>query len=254
MLLKKDRGRVDLHLAVLFTVEVVFRQGAGVVAAAARLFAAFGVEEQVRELFCINFDPLKVHSHLMSVTSADHLSIFADGRAEYEQILGVKLPEPFVSNASDNVCFLEPYAVAQPQSGPLPDMPSWTLRGSFTNVQALALEGYRVRARDARREREPALSPVGDILQFLAPLAPLAALAGSAGASLAAGARGTLDSCTRIHVAGPKETFAADAAPVPHGLVDPVSPPLVLGASPFEHPTQSLAAFQQAPIYSLAGP
>jgi hypothetical protein len=228
MLLKKDRGRIDLHLAVLFTVEVVFRKGAGVVAAATRPFAAFGVQEKVRELFCINFDPLKVHCHLMNVANANagHVSIFVDGRAEYENGLGIKLPQAFVSNASDNICFLDTDPAHKAQSGALPDMPSWTLRGSFTNEQVDDLENYRHCARGARLEVESALSPVGDILQFLA---PLLAFAGGAGSSLT--------SCTGMHVAGSKQqTVAHEAAALSHGRVDRVSP---LGVSSIGHPTQS---------------
>lgn len=159
MLLNRHLGRIDLHLAVLFTVDSVFRGGAELSGAFARLFEALGTRAQAGALFH-PFNPLKIHCGFTNAVVAEHVRNTVDGRGDYAEILGGEpvasgLPSFFVSNASSNLCFLTPLeahlrrggAPAGPSgpSGPLAEGPLWTMRGPVTEADLHELSSYRMR-------------------------------------------------------------------------------------------------------------
>lgn len=157
VLLNRCRGRIDLNLASLLAMDSVFRSGQNLIDATARLFEPFGSKAQVPALFGASFDPLKVHSGFTNATVAEHLSETLDGREDYWQLFGVKLPVFFLSNASNNIGFLTPYEAQQLHAGtgsgpplasnPLPDMPRWSLQGHLTEVDQNQVLAYRMRMR-----------------------------------------------------------------------------------------------------------
>jgi len=124
----------------------------GLIAAVARLFAPFGSQDHVPALFGPHLDPLKVHSGLTNAAVADHINVGMDGRKDYQRYFGIRLPFFFLSNASNNLCFLTPLEAQQQRAhdmggqpgpqlaepGPLPDMPRWTLHLSGSDQSALA--------------------------------------------------------------------------------------------------------------------
>jgi len=142
VLLSRQRGRIDLHLAMLFSVDAAFRQGGDLIAATARLYAPFGTEEQAAALLG-GLDPSKVHCGVTNALVADHVDASTDGRGDYREYLGCILPNFFVSNASNNLLFLTPHEAQQhrggcadargapgaPSAKKLPDFPMWTSTG-----------------------------------------------------------------------------------------------------------------------------
>eukprot|EP00927_Polykrikos_kofoidii_P015617 TRINITY_DN16957_c0_g1_i1.p1 TRINITY_DN16957_c0_g1~~TRINITY_DN16957_c0_g1_i1.p1 ORF type:complete len:504 (-),score=59.77 TRINITY_DN16957_c0_g1_i1:156-1667(-) len=168
VLLNKQRGRIDIPLATLVAVDAVFWSGQNLIEATARLFDVFGTRNRVASLF-ENWDPLCIHSGFTNATVVDQLSVAMDGRKDYDRILQSKLPSFFVSNASDNLCFLTPQEAKSHRSmeyedplnsmrllsqRPLPDMPCWTLLGPFDEVGESALGMYRVRVPPIETERD----------------------------------------------------------------------------------------------------
>jgi hypothetical protein len=154
VLLNKQRGAVDLNLATLLTLDAVFWQGRHLIQAVSRLFDAFGTRDHVPALFG-DVDPLKIHSAFTSATHAQHQSTTKDGRKDYALVFGdgARLPDFFVSNSSENLCYLTPLEAQRhrasstgsaAESWSLPDMPRWTLLGTFGAEGAHALQTYRL--------------------------------------------------------------------------------------------------------------
>eukprot|EP00928_Gymnodinium_smaydae_P005336 TRINITY_DN11820_c0_g1_i1.p1 TRINITY_DN11820_c0_g1~~TRINITY_DN11820_c0_g1_i1.p1 ORF type:complete len:505 (-),score=90.45 TRINITY_DN11820_c0_g1_i1:224-1738(-) len=157
VLLNKQRGRIDLNLATILALDGVFWHGATLVKATSRLFNVFGTSHKVPELFS-DMDPLKLHSAFTSATHADHVSVTLDGRKDYMYCFGGRLPTFFVSNSSDNLCYLTPQEAQRHRKGEkhsdsgeeinlptLPDLPVWTLLGKMTEEQKHSLLTYRQR-------------------------------------------------------------------------------------------------------------
>jgi len=168
VLCNKQRGRIDLHLAAMFTVDAVFFQSRNLIEATSRLFDVFGTGERVPALFTTmktsngdctgNVDPLKIHNGFTNATMADHISIAADGRQDYVRLFNVRLPTFFISNSSGNLFFLTPQEAARhrnvgheggasrlPKIHPLPDIPIWTLNGHSNQDTQILLRSYRGR-------------------------------------------------------------------------------------------------------------
>jgi len=177
VLLNKHRGRIDLHLATLLGLDAHFRMCEGFIAAMARLFAPFGTQDAVPALFGWPLDPLRIHSGLTNSTVADHVSVQMDGREDYQRHFGIRLPSFFLSNASNNLCFLTPHEAelqraedgrARPHllhPGPLPDLPKWTLSGLFGPEAQHKLVDYRSRVQPRPRDEDG--GGVGGLLQHL---------------------------------------------------------------------------------------
>mmetsp|Transcript_928 Transcript_928/g.2274 ORF Transcript_928/g.2274 Transcript_928/m.2274 type:complete len:509 (-) Transcript_928:21-1547(-) len=160
VLLNKQRGRIDLNLATLLSVDAAFLQCRALIEATSRLFEPFGSRERVPDLFG-DMHPLNVHSGLTNAIVPDHMNVSSDGRADYMHTFNVRLPTFFVSNASANTCFLTPLEAqfhrtggkisqsskvkSLPQPIPLPDMPSWTVTGPLDQEGQKALHEYRMR-------------------------------------------------------------------------------------------------------------
>jgi len=170
VLLNRHRGRVDLHLASLLAFEANFRLCEGLVSAVGRLFAPFGASPAaVSALFGPQLDPMRVHSGLTNAAVADHVTVERDGRDDYQRVFGVRLPSFFVSNASDNLCFLSPSEAKQLRAplaaplldpAPLPALPRWTLLGGHVSAEDEArLREYRM--------RPPTAAPSGLFRQLL---------------------------------------------------------------------------------------
>lgn len=161
VLLSRHRGRIDLHLAACFAIDAVFRLCEGLVAGVARLFGPFGTQDNVPALFGEKLDPLKFHSGITNAIVADHVNIQLDGRDDYLCYFNIRLSTFFLSNASNNLCFLTPLEAQQQRDisdggvqghrprlvepGPLYDLPRWTLRGHFTKDMREELLEYRSR-------------------------------------------------------------------------------------------------------------
>jgi len=155
MLLNRHSGRIDLHLAVLFTLDAVFHGSKGLIDAFARLFEPLGTQNQLPALFA-NFDPLKTHCGLTNAVQADHVSNKVDGREDYMHFLGAQSDLFFLSNSSDNLRFLTPLegqqirssqAIRLPPPPHLSSLPQWTLAGRFEESDRDGLLEYRSRIR-----------------------------------------------------------------------------------------------------------
>jgi len=182
VLLNKHRGRIDLHLATLLAIDAVYRMCEGLIAAVARLFSPFGSQDHVPALFGPRLDPLKIHSGLTNAAVADHINVGMDGRNDYQRYFGIRLPFFFLSNASNNLCFLTPLEAQQQRAhddmgghpspshpspklvepGPLPAMPRWTLHLSGSDQSAL--EDYRAHKRHKPAEE---VSVASSLLQHI---------------------------------------------------------------------------------------
>lgn len=152
VLLSKQRGRIDLHLAVLFALDSAFRYSAGLIGATSRLFQAFASHDSVASLFG-KFEPLQAHCGLTNAVVADHADPEADGRGDYQRFLGSRPPAFFTSVASCNLRYLTPREAqlkltqddlaALPSPDSLPPFPCWTLRGRFDEADRAVLLQYR---------------------------------------------------------------------------------------------------------------
>jgi len=151
VLLSKQRGRIDLHLAVLFALDAAFRYSAGLIAATSRLFQPFASQDSVASLFG-SFEPLQAHCGLTNAVVADHADPEADGRVDYERFLGSRPPAFFVSVASCNLRYLTPREAqlkltqddlaSLPSPESLPQFPCWTLKGRFDEADRGILLQY----------------------------------------------------------------------------------------------------------------
>lgn len=158
ILVNRERGRIDLQLAALFTVDMVFRRGSSLISAFSRLFDPLGTADAVPNCFR-NLDPLEIHCGITNSLVVDHLNIEADGREDYRTYFGVRLPEFFLSNDSSNLCFLIPLEAQKHRAGTkglnlaalrpagLRDTPVWTLAGKFDESFKAALSQYRERSK-----------------------------------------------------------------------------------------------------------
>lgn len=152
VLLSKQRGRIDLHLAVLFALDAAFRYSAGLISATSRLFQPFASQDSVASLFG-KFEPLQAHCGLTNAVVADHADPEADGRRDYERFLGSRLPAFFTSVASCNLRYLTPREAqlkhtqddlaTLPNPESLPLFPCWTLKGRFDEADRGVLLQYR---------------------------------------------------------------------------------------------------------------
>merc|ERR1719498_1555333 len=102
LLLNRTKGRIDVHMIMLFSMDAVFRQSSALINATARLFQPFGTEEDARALFA-DFDPLKVHCGLTNALIPEHINPNLDGRDDFRRLLGVWPHSFFVSNSSSNL-------------------------------------------------------------------------------------------------------------------------------------------------------
>jgi hypothetical protein len=173
VLLHKHRGRIDLHLATLLALDGAFRQSQELINTTARLFEPFGSQNRVPGLFGTDFEPLKVHSGLTNAVVAEYRNVSTDGREDYRRYFGVHLPRFFLSNASDNLCYLTPQEAQRqrdPKHPPMPeslelrDLPQWTLLGgSFGKDDRDILHKHRSSVQAAELD----LGPGGAFLQLL---------------------------------------------------------------------------------------
>jgi len=157
LLLNKTKGRIDVHLIMLFSIDAVFQRCRALIDATARLYKPFGTQEQAIALFS-DFDPLKAHCGLTNAVIADHINASLDGRDDFRRLLGVWPLSFFVSNSSDNLRFLTPLEVQNHRTGreknldelPVPhkleDFPQWVVGpGAFEAEHRTALRKYRTR-------------------------------------------------------------------------------------------------------------
>lgn len=158
VLLNRKRGRIDVQLAMLFSIDAVFQQGQSLIDGTARLFASFGTAEAAAALFK-DFDPLKAHCGFTNAVIADHINASIDGRDDYRRLLGVWPQSFFVSNNSDNLRFLTPLEVQHHRSAAgsgrrdetelpaalrLEDFPKWVItHGEFDHEDRKLLRRYR---------------------------------------------------------------------------------------------------------------
>lgn len=157
LLLNKTKGRIDVHMLMLFSMDACFHRGRALINATSRLYRPFGTEEQVVALFSSDYDPLKAHCGLTNAVIADHINSNVDGRGDYQRLLGVMPHSFFVSNSSDNLRFLTPLEVQQyrigkddtpelPTPSKLEDFPQWVVGpGTFEADHRTALRKYRTR-------------------------------------------------------------------------------------------------------------
>jgi len=225
VLLNKQLGRIDLNLATLLTIDAVFGLGQHFIDTIAHLFEPFGCGSQVPKLLAGKFDPMKVHSGLTNALVVDHVNVCLDGREDYWDVLGVRLPKFFLSNASSNLRFFTPSEAQHlrlgadpsaplPPADPLPDLPQWTIAGPFAPECQHALQSYRVRMPVCKEMPDPT---IGDSLLEL--LGFDSAMAGSSAWPFS-----TLSSCTEIAVGGAGDATPATASPCSWGSEGTVFP------------------------------
>lgn len=158
LLLNRTKGRMDVHLLMLFSMDAVFHGCLSLIESTARLYEPFGTAEQAMALFS-EIDPMKVHCGLTNAVIADHVVASVDGRDDFRRLLGVWPHSFFVSNGSDNLRFLTPLEVQHHRTGrdaeyvelPTPlkldDFPQWVLGvGKFGVEEQVQLRKFRTRA------------------------------------------------------------------------------------------------------------